>query len=134
MLGHMLSTDSDKRGKLRWCLSAASIAMSALRIGRPDIYQKLGTHSVAPGDALLFLREDLKLGNVDWWFTLFATGRGIFMKEGEQVLDVMKEVGLVPKDSDGLHLGLGQWSEGWGRYSNNSFAQVHERIEQIMQW
>lgn len=134
VLGHVLSTTEDKRGRLLWCISVSSVAMSALRIGQPDVFHKLGAGSLTPNEALQLLRDELKLKHLDWWFTLFATGRGIAMKEGQQVLDVLKEAGLVSADSDGLRLNLSDWSMGWGHFSDNSFAQVHERIEQIMQW
>lgn len=133
VLGHVLSTESDKRGKLLWCLGVASIAMSAFRIGRPDEFQKLGTRSLTPTEAIQFLKDDLQLKHYDWWFTLFLTGHGIALKEGQVILDAMKEVGLVPEDSDASMAQFGQWSEGWG-HSENRLAQTHQRIEQIMQW
>lgn len=134
VLGHLLSTETEKRGKLLWCLGAASIAMAAFRTSRPDIFHKLGTRNLTPNDAIQLLRDDLKLKDVEWWFTLFATGQGIEFKEGQKLFDVLKEVGLTSGDSDiapGRHA---QWSEGWGNYSENRFSQTHQRIEQIMQW
>lgn len=134
VLGHMLSTTQDKRGRLLWCVSVASIAMSALRIGRPDAFHKLGTQSFTAVEAVHLLKDELKLKNYDWWFTLFMTGQGIAFKDGQQVIDVMKEVGLASKDADAASLHLGQWHEGWGHSWENRFAQTHQRIEQIMQW
>lgn len=134
VLGHMLSTGSDKRGRLLWCLGVASIAMAAFRIGRPDIFHKLGTGSLAPEEAINFLRDDLKSDHIEWWFTLFLTGQGISRKDGQQFLDVMKEVGFASKDAQPGSERLGQWTEGWGNSWENRFAQSHQRIEQIMQW
>ncbi len=134
VLGHVLSTEPDKRGKLLWCLGAASITMAALRIGRPDAFHKLGSQSLTPNQAMQLIRDDLKLKDELWWFTLFSTGHGIAFKDGQQVIDVMKEVGLVSKDADAASLYLGQWYDGWGHSSENRLAQTHQRIEQIMQW
>ena len=134
ILGHVLSTDSDKRGRLLWCLGVASIAMSALRIGRPDAFHKLGNQGLTPQEAIQLLSDDLKLERVEWWFTLFATGGGIALKDGQKVLDAMKEAGLADKDADPLRNQFGQWAEGWGHSWENRFAQTHQKIEKIMQW
>ncbi|HEX7260948.1 MAG TPA: hypothetical protein VF258_03965, partial [Luteolibacter sp.] len=134
VLGHILSTETDKRGKLLWCLSVASIAMSAFRIGKPEIFQQLGNQCLTPNDAILLLRGDLKLKDVEWWFTLFATGHGILFKEGQNVIDVLKEAGLMSNDSDSVPGYFSQWYQGWGHSSENRFAQTHQRIEHIMQW
>lgn len=134
IMGHMLSTELDKRGKLLWCLGSASIVMSALRIGRPKIYEKLGTQSLDPVEAMKLLRDDLNLKHVDWWFTLFATGQGLAFKEGQRLIDVLKEVGLVSDDADTLPGHFSQWGEGWGHSHESRIRQTHQLIEQIMQW
>lgn len=134
VLGHLLSTQSDKQGKLFWCLGTASIAMAALRIGRPDVFHKLGYQSLSPSEAIKLLRDDLKLAHAVWWFNLFATGGGIAFAEGQKLIDVMKEVGLVPMDAESLPQNFGQWSDGWGHSYGNRIAQTYEKIEQIMQW
>ena len=127
VLGHMLSTEPERQGKLRWCVGAASIAMSALRIGRPDAFNKLGSGSLTTDTAIGLLKDDLKLEHGDWWFTLFATGGGISLNKGQKLIDVMKEAGFPPAD-------FGQWREGWGHSNENRFAQTHQRIENLMKW
>lgn len=134
VLGHILSTEADKRGKLLWCLGIASITMSALRIGRADSFHKLGNGGLSPKEAIELLKNDLKLERVEWWFTLFATGGGIALKEGQKVIDALKEVGLADKDADPLQNHFGQWAQGWGHAYESRFAQTHQKIEQIMQW
>jgi hypothetical protein len=134
VLGHMLSTTEDRRGRLLWCISVSSIAMSALRIGRPDIFHKLGARSLTPTEALQLLKADLRLKHCDWWFTLFATGQGIVLSEGKNILDAMKEANLVAQDAEPSSLNFAQWHQGWGHSFDNRFTQAHERIEQIMQW
>lgn len=134
ILGHMLSTTDDKRGRLLWCIGVSSIAMSALRIGRPTIYEKFGIQSLDPMEAMQFFGDDLKLKDFDWWFTLFATGGGIALKDGQRLIDVMKEVGLVSDDAESLPGHFSQWIEGWGRSYESRIRQTHQRIEQIMQW
>jgi len=129
VLGHMLSTTQDKRGSLLWCVSVASIAMSALRIGRPDAFHKLGTQSFTPIEAIHLLKDELKLQNYDWWFTMFATGQGIAFKEGQTLIDVFKEVGLLSGDADLVPGYFSQWGEGWGRSHESRIRQTHQRIE-----
>ena len=108
--------------------------MSALRLGRPDAFHKLGNQGLTPQEAIQLLSDDLKLERVEWWFTLFATGGGIALKDGQKVLDAMKEAGLADKDADPLRNQFGQWAEGWGHSWENRFAQTHQKIEKIMQW
>lgn len=64
-----------------------------------------------PGEAVELLRNDLKLDPIDWWFTLFATGRGMAFAEDLRLLNVMKEVGLFfSEDSESSPRDFGQWS------------------------
>jgi hypothetical protein len=134
ILGHLLSTKPENRGRLLWCLGAASIAMAAFRIGKPDVFHNLGTQSLSPNDAIKLLRDDLKLDHVDWWFTLFATGGGIALPEGQKFIDVMKAAGFVSEDAESMPQHFGQWSQGWGHSHESRIAQTYQRIEQIMQW
>lgn len=129
VLGHVLSTEPEKRGKLRWCLGFSSIAMAALRIGKKDAFHKLGNQGLSPKEAIQLLKDDLNLERVEWWFTLFATGGGIALKDGQKVIDAIKEVGLEDKEA-----ASGQWAEGWGHSHGNRFAHTHQKIEQIMKW
>jgi hypothetical protein len=134
ILGHLLSTQPDKRGKLLWCLGVASIAMAAFRIGRPRVFHQLGHQSLTPDEAIQFLSDELRLSRPDWWFTLFATGQGIAIPKEQTLLDIMKTAGLVSKSAESLPHDFGQWFQGWGQSSESRIAQTHQRIEQIMQW
>lgn len=134
ILGHLLSTQPDQRGNLRWCLGFASIAMAAFRIGRPQAFHKLGTRTLVPSEAIKLLRDDLKLAHVDWWFILFATGQGISFHEDQVLLDVLKEAGFVAKDAESLSRDIAQWHQGWGNSGESRIAQTYQRIEQIMHW
>jgi len=134
VMGHLLSTQPERRGKLLWALGVASVSMAAFRIGRTDVFHQLGNQALAPKDAIKLLRDDLKLGDVDWWFTLFATGQGIAFAEGQKLLDVMKEVGLLHEDQVALPGFASQWGEAWGHSYDSRIAQTYRHIEQITQW
>jgi hypothetical protein len=134
VLGHVLSTKTDNRGRLLWCIGVATIAMTAFRIGLPGIFHRIGNQAISPTDTARLLKDDLKLEHWDWWFTLFATGKGMAIENGQTILDVFKDVGLAKKDADDSSFQFGQWHQGWGNSHENRFAQTHQRIEQIMQW
>jgi len=135
ILGHVLATSGDKQGRLRWCLAVGNIVMAALRAGNPRVYHSLGEQGLEPKEALSFLNELLGEDRGDWWFLLLLTGGGLKVNEGESLEEVMIKVGLAEKGTESRFISrLGQWREGWGHTSTNRFADIHQRIEHIMQW
>lgn len=134
ILGHVLSTDEERAGRLLRFIAYATIAMVALRAGRPAAYHKLGQQCLTPTEAVDLIVNDLNLRNADWWFTLFATGQGILLDKDENLIDVMKTVKIVSENFTERDLGLMNWIEGWGHHASNRFAQTYQRIEQIMHW
>lgn len=134
ILGHLLETTQDKKGKIYWCLGIGSILMSVLKIGNPRIFYLLGTQQLLPQEAFDFLNELLKEKGVDWWFTLCFTGRGLKIEDGKNFNDIMKSVGLLKDDGSDLSRDIGQWHSGWGFSSSSRFAEIYEKIEQLYQW
>ena len=135
ILGHVLETSNENKGKLLWCLGVGSIAMAALKVSNPRIYQLAGTQQLDPQQALDFLTGLSGKIYTEWWFKLFLTGGGLKMAEGESTLDVMRRVGLMKKDEEfSLLNNLGSWETGWGHSCAGRFIQIHSKIEQISQW
>ncbi len=135
ILGHLLETSDDKKGRLRWCLAVGSIAMAALRSGNPKVYHHLGTQGLDPKEALSFVNDLLGEEHTDWWFLLLLTGGALKVSEGKKLEEVMIDVGLAEEGRESRSLShIGQWHEGWGHTSVNRFADIHQKIEQIMQW
>jgi hypothetical protein len=134
-LGHIFETTEGNRGQLLWCLGVGSIAMAALRIGAPKIFEALGNEKLDPIDAANFLTNARGISYPNWWFTLFLTGGGLQIENGESAEAVMKRAGLIDKDeSDSLRSDLSQWSSGWGNGRSNRFKQIHEKIQQLSTW
>lgn len=134
-LGHIFETTERNRGQLLWCLGVGSIAMAALRIGAPKIFEALGNEKLDPIDAANFLTNARGISYPDWWFTLFLTGGGLQIENGESAEAVMKRAGLIDEDqSDSLRRDLSHWSSGWGHHSSNRFKQIHEKIQQLSTW
>lgn len=134
-LGHMLETSEDKRGRLLWCLGVGSIAMAALKLGAPKIFHQLGAQKLDAVEAIDFLNKILGGSYIDWWFTLFLTGGGIYMDEGESLVDVMTRAGLIDKDKGSdMRSDMSQWQSGWGLHSSKRFQQIYEKIQHISQW
>lgn len=132
ILGHVLASSEEKKGKLLWCIGVGTIAMAAFKVGRPEVFQKLGFKEFEPADAIKFLTDLLGDSHIDWWFTLFLTGDGLQTKKGAAAKEVMADVGLI---EDGQEIrNLGQWGQGWGHHSSNRFTQIREKIDQISQW
>ena len=77
ILGHIFATSEENQGLLRWCLAVGSIAMAALKIGKPQMFHLLGAQRLEPKDAFDFLKLLLGDRNGEWWFILFLTGGGL---------------------------------------------------------
>lgn len=135
ILGHVFETSEENRGRLRWCLAVGSIAMAAFKVGNPSIFHLLANKQFEPKEAFTFLTDLLEGRRSDWWFTLLLTGGGLKVGQGETLADVMVNVGLIQENTETEYLNhMGQWREGWGHSSDNRFAEIHEKIEQILQW
>ncbi len=135
ILGHTFTATEDKEGRLRWCLAVGSIAMASFKVGNPRVFRLLGTQQFEPGEAFRFLGKLFGERHVDWWFTVFLTGGGLKMDEGQTTKEVMANVGLIKEGAEPQTLAhLGQWHEGWGHSSGSRFKQIHQMIEQALQW
>lgn len=135
ILGHVFETSEENTGRLRWCLAVGSIAMAAFKVGNPKVYHLLGTQQFEPKAAFEFLKDVLGVRKIDWWFTLFLTGGGLKVNEGQKAQDVMTQVGLIKEGEESdQFMHLDQWHAGWGHSSGNRFSEIYEKIEQILQW
>jgi hypothetical protein len=135
ILGHLLETTENQKGRLYWCLGVGSIAMAALKLGAPKIFHDLGAQKLDAIEAINFLNKIVGDAHPDWWFTLFLTGGGLRTKEGESAEDVMIRIGLIDAgNGNGSRRDLSQWASGWGHRSSNRFGQIYDKIQQISQW
>lgn len=136
ILGHICDTSEVNRGKLRWCLGLASIVMTSLKVGRPDIFESISTRKNSSEEILIFLKQIVSENNVEWWFTLFLTGGCIKTDGNQKFEDILKQVGFLSDDHDTSQQLLYQWSNGWGRSYNesNTFNEIYTKIQQISKW
>lgn len=137
ILGHIFDTSEDKRGKLRWCLGLASIAMASLKVGKPDIFESISLGKNKPEDIANILTQIVEKNSVEWWFKLFLTGGAIEIKENEKVEDILKHVGLMNgEDNSYSRVDLHQWFSSWGRNydDQNKFNEIYIKIQQISKW
>nr|VFJ64084.1 MAG: KAP family P-loop domain-containing protein [Candidatus Kentron sp. DK] len=136
VLGHISATSEENKGRLSWWATAESVAMAALRIGAPRIFDRLGSGRLEPEEALDFL-QGLVGGSrgpsVRWWFTLFFTGGGLRVDKGESLGKIMQRVGLIKEASDFSMVELHQWDSSW-EDSSNRFGEIQEKIERVSQW
>ena len=135
VLGHMMSADQDKRGRLPWGLAMGSLTMAVLKVGRPELYNLLGSQKLDAEVALKFITETMPQERVDWWLTLFATGGGLRLQENETLFEAFKRIGLAEdQHKDALQRDFQGWMGGWGHFHGARFPQIREKIDQIMQW
>ena len=137
VMGHVFETDESKKGRLLWCLGFGTILMSALRLGKPDVYEKLGKQGLGIREAAVFFKE-LGLKDPEEWFTLCLTGGGLKPAQTEKKNEnaIYLEAGFISADEDPKRtFNLVQWQNGWGRtYNSRGFEQIYLKIEQISSW
>ena len=136
ILGHIFETSEQKQGRLRWCLAVGSLAMAAFKVGKLNVYHLLANQEFEPLEAFSLLSNLFqKNSRIDWWFKLFLTGGGLKVDKKEKLADILKKVGLIESETEFVDfVYLEKWREGWGDTSNNRFAEILEKIEQILQW
>lgn len=134
IMGHVFETEESNKGHLCWCLGEGSILMSALRIGNPDIYNKLGKQELDISEAATFFM-DLGVNHPDWWFTLCYTGKGLNPKqiENREPTDIFREARFISEGEE-IKRDFGQWSSGWGHSTANRFPQIYSIIEEVSSW
>ena len=133
IMGHVLETGESKKGKLLWCLADGTVLMSVLRLGSPDVYEKLGRQELGIHEAATFFKG-LGVREAEWWFSLCFTGKGL-KTELIKAVDIYREAGFnLGDDEHKVNYNLGQWSEGWGHSSESRFKQIYLKIEQISSW
>jgi hypothetical protein len=134
VLGHLMGTTEELKGKLRWALAAGSVAMAILRVGDRKLYKLLGSAALEPSEAKEFARR-VGQARVGWWLKLFATGGGIKRAEGHGLAEVLVTLGLA-KAGEAWPFGIdtGQWTEGWGTLDRSRFVEIYCKIEEITSW
>lgn len=131
VLGHLMSTMEDNRGRLRWCLVVGSLLMTALRIGDPGIFKLFASQDAERNKAAEFLKSLVGVENCAWWFAIVVTGGGIRIEEGEPEEMVIQSAGF---NEPRHYQGLGQYREGWGNSYRKGLRRISEKIEQLLQW
>jgi hypothetical protein len=135
ILGHLFAASEEHKGRLLWCIAVGSIAMAAFRVGNPNVYHRLGTQQFEPREAYDYLTNLLADRSVKWWFELFLTGGGLKLSEGQSAAEIMTELGFIREGRESVWTSdLFKWEEGWGHRVSCGFAQIHEKIDHILQW
>lgn len=136
IMGHVLETDESNKGRLLWCLAEGTVLMSALRLGNPDIYEKLGRQELGVHEAATFFKE-LGVRDVERWFTLCFTGKGLITEQvkNKKVVDIYREAGFISEDeASAAEPNLRQWYKGWGHSADSRFKEIYSKIEQVSSW
>ena len=128
IMGHVLETDETRKGRLSWCLGLGTVLMSALKIGKPDIYEKLGRQELGINEAATLFNK-LERSDAEWWFSLCLTGGGL-ITEKKTTVDIFSEAGFL---SEGEEPNLSSWHTGWGRRSEG-IKKIYNKIEEISSW
>jgi hypothetical protein len=136
VLGHLMTiNDQERRGQLYGGLASGSLVMALLKVGRPDVFELLGSQTFEPETAYKFITETMPKEPADWWLTLFATGGGLKLTEGEDLFEVFKRLKLTEEQyKDAWKSDLQYWSSAWGYGHRARFPEIMEKIDQVMQW
>lgn len=135
ILGHISSTSAQNRGRLLWCLGFGSLAMACYKVGKPRLFELLGSGNFEPQDAINYIQKTFGVEHAAWWFMLFLTGGGVRIQKGESIEDVIGRAEAASVGGPAVAPGnLMQWQQGWGFGSGHGFGEIYEKIEQLYQW
>jgi hypothetical protein len=134
IMGHVLSGTEEKRGKLYWCLGAATILTSVLRVCKPDFYDMLAKSSQ---DHLLVgatLLDALPKQDADWWIRLYLTGAGSASSDPNYIEKALRGLGILdpakPYDARQEIGGfVSDWGHSFGHGQKSRIATICDKIE-----
>ena len=134
MIGHAVSGDQERAGRLFRCYGAAVIFMCSLKVMRPAEYAAIGLGKFSHLDVGRFLRGLLPPARAYWWFRTYLTGSGEQLGEANpQAGQILKDLGFVDKESSvNLDQELGVFLSGWsgmGDWGFKKFHQIYQNIE-----
>ncbi len=126
----------DHRGKLLWCIAAAIILFAFLRVSRREIYIKLMNGHMPHEEVGRLLISIVGKKDADWWFKIYLTGLPNNTEAPFKPRIILEQAGFLdarPAADKDTELGreLGQFNEGWGRYSSGRLPNIFRRIETV---
>ena len=137
ILGHIFETSKEREGGLFGCLGLSSILLAVLKVGNSTMFTRLGVQSIPPKEAYDFLKN-LFEGDKDkacWWFALLLSGQALKIEDGQQVKDILHEIEAFDGDESSRASNLTRhWYQEWSCTGEIYFAQIHEKIEQLLKW
>ncbi|MDF1754100.1 MAG: P-loop NTPase fold protein [Verrucomicrobiales bacterium] len=116
VLGHLLQFP--EQGKLLDGICLGSIAMSVLRVGRPELYKELGSRKLEPMEIYEIL-SNLFENHVNWWFGIFLSG---FRWSKDEAADLKAKLEENSTPFEGLY---------WPDWGNSGFREIYEKIEDL---
>jgi KAP family P-loop domain len=131
IIGHTFSGDSERRGKILWCIGIGVILMSALKVANPFMYHRIGKGEATHVEVGKFIIRLLDKEKAEWWFCVYLTGVG--KRENQENYNaehLLKELGFIKTDEtfnsqERLH----HYAVGWGRNWGDRWKEIYQKIE-----
>ena len=135
IIGHAFAKRQDDEQRANWVWAGLIIFMAALKVGRPDFYERLRRGDARPSDAAAIVSEVLtNARNPRWWFELVVSSlRRDQQWEGETANE-MKKLKFWEQSGNGdVRRALSQFLAHTGDFNDGVplIQQVAMRIEGI---
>ncbi|MSU59071.1 MAG: hypothetical protein EXS35_13040 [Pedosphaera sp.] len=133
IIGHTVSGDLERRGRLFWCIGVGVIMMSALKVAGHGMYRRIGNIEATHPEVGELLIKLLGKKDADWWFRVYVTGSSRNECPDEaSVVKLFKDLGFIENDSSfDRRRELGDFGQGWGHSwaDRDRWQQIYQTIE-----
>ncbi len=134
IMGHVLSGTEEKRGKLYWCIGAATILMCVLKVGKPDLYGKIAKDSQDHLMVGKMLLDVLSKHAADWWIRLYLSGAGSALSDSDYIEKALRALGVLdptkPYDArQEIAAFASEWGHSFGLGHKSRITTICDKIE-----
>lgn len=136
IMGHVLSTQEDNKGRINWCIGVGSMLMASLKVADKKAFHSLGNGEMTikeGGELFDYIDSD----GLVRWLTILFTGGGLKIDSKEAFLQTLIDEGVEKEDKLRMNEDeINAYYRGWGNmhYRPKKLHQTYKFIEEIMQW
>jgi hypothetical protein len=136
LVGHVIGVAGEKGGHLFWGHPITTVFMSAVSVGRPDIYRKIGREEVEIRELMDLIVENIHHADRrEWWivFLTLACAPSHYFKDYTLILSEWKRVGVLPdgSKSEDVRERFRGYSGAWGQSNSRPAKKIFYMIQSV---